>query len=37
MLYYFGQHIFLLLLPVGFEDEDMFFISGVSTFTQTIM
>ena len=36
MLYYFGQHIFLLLLPVGFEDEDMFFIYDVSTFTQTI-
>ena len=36
MLHYFGQYIFLPLLPVGFEDEDMFFIYGVSTFTQTI-
>ena len=36
MRHYFGQYIFLPLLPVGFEDEDVFFNYGVSTFTQTI-
>ncbi|XP_016079086.1 PREDICTED: beta-mannosidase [Miniopterus natalensis] len=30
MLHYFARHFFAPLLPVGFEDKDMFFIYGVS-------
>ncbi|XP_044080325.1 beta-mannosidase isoform X2 [Neovison vison] len=30
MLHYFARHFFAPLLPVGFEDQDVFFIYGVS-------
>lgn len=30
MLHYFARHFFAPLLPVGFENEDVFFIYGVS-------
>ena len=30
MLHYFARHFFAPLLPVGFEDQDAFFIYGVS-------
>lgn len=30
MLHYFARNFFAPLLPVGFEDEDVFFIYGVS-------
>uniref|UniRef100_A0A8C0TJN7 beta-mannosidase n=1 Tax=Canis lupus familiaris TaxID=9615 RepID=A0A8C0TJN7_CANLF len=30
MLHYFARHFFAPLLPVGFEDQDLFFIYGVS-------
>lgn len=30
MLHYFARHFFAPLLPVGFENQDVFFIYGVS-------
>ncbi|XP_023590506.1 beta-mannosidase isoform X3 [Trichechus manatus latirostris] len=30
MLHYFAQHFFAALLPVGFEDHDVFYVYGVS-------
>lgn len=32
MLHYFAQHFFAPLLPVGFENQGVFFIYGVSDF-----
>lgn len=34
MLHYFARHFFAPLLPVGFENEDVFFIYGVSDLHQ---
>lgn len=32
MLHYFAQHFFAPLLPVGFENQGVFFVYGVSDF-----
>lgn len=34
MLHYFARHFFTPLLPVGFENKDVFFIYGVSDLRQ---